>query len=45
MDENSSDHVLFLEGNERMEVAHGGYSQIAVTLRLLHVAYRYGGGR
>lgn len=43
MDENRSAHIHFLEGNERMEVSHGGYSQIAVTLRLLHVAYRYGG--
>lgn len=44
MDENRSDHVCFLEGNERMEVAHGGYSQIAVTLRLLHAAYGMRGG-
>lgn len=27
-----------------MEVAHGGYSQIAVTLRLLHAAYKHSGG-
>ena len=45
MDENHSDHIHFLKDNERMEVSHGGYSQIAVTLRLLHAAYRYGGGR
>ena len=44
MDENRSDHVCFLEGNERMEVAHGGYSQIAVTLRLRHAAYGRRGG-
>lgn len=44
IDENRSDHVFFLEGNDRMEVAHGGYSQIAVTLRLLHAAYKHSGG-
>ena len=44
MDENRSDHVCFLEGEEQMEVAHGGYSQIAVTLRLLHAAYVHRGG-
>lgn len=36
--------VSFLEGRDRMEVAHGGYSQIEVTLRLLCKAIR-GGGR
>lgn len=41
--ENRSDHIIFLEGKERMEVAHGGYSQIAVTLRLLHRSYSMGG--
>lgn len=30
--------VTFLEGKERMEVAHGGYSQIETTLRLLRKA-------
>lgn len=34
--------VTFLEGKERMEVAHGGYSQIETTLRLLRKAV--GGG-
>lgn len=35
-------HVFFLEGKERMEVAHGGYTQVSCTLRLLHKAYDYG---
>lgn len=34
--------VVFLEGKERMEVAHGGYSQIETTLRLLRKAFRGG---
>lgn len=34
--------VTFLEGRGRMEVAHGGYSQIEVTLRLLSKAIRGG---
>ncbi|MDO5771502.1 MAG: beta-1,6-N-acetylglucosaminyltransferase [Bacteroidales bacterium] len=34
-----SPNVYFLEGSERMEVSHGGYSQIECTLRLLHKAY------
>ena len=42
--ENKSDHNIFLEGKERMEVTHGGYSQIEVTLRLLHKAYNQSGG-
>lgn len=42
--ENKSDHNIFLEGKERMEVTHGGYSQIGVTLRLLHKAYNQSGG-
>ena len=36
------ERVNFLEGNERMEVAHGGYSQIEVTLRLLKFARQQG---
>lgn len=39
---NQLQNVFFLEGRERMEVAHGGYSQIAVTLLLLEKAV--GGG-
>ena len=35
-------NVFFLEGKERMEVAHGGYTQIGCTLRLLHKAYDMG---
>ena len=42
--ENKSDHNIFLEGKERMEVTHGGYSQIEVTLRLLHKAYNQSWG-
>ena len=42
--ENKSDHNIFLEGKERMEGTHGGYSQIEVTLRLLHKAYNQSGG-
>lgn len=45
IDENKSDYHIFLEGNERMEVAHGGYSQIEVTLRLLHKAFNFWGDR
>lgn len=35
-------NVFFLEGKERMAVAHGGYTQIECTLRLLHKAYDMG---
>lgn len=42
IEKNRSDHTFFLEGKDRMEIAHGGYSQIAVTLRLLHKAYEMG---
>lgn len=35
-------NVYFLEGKERMAVAHGGYTQIECTLRLLHKAYDMG---
>lgn len=35
-------NVFFLEGNERMAVAHGGYTQIECTLRLLHKSYDMG---
>lgn len=41
-------HNLFLEGNERIDVSHGGFSQIAATLCLLNKAYSkvcVGGGR
>lgn len=34
--------VVFLEGKERVEVSHGGYSQIEATLRLLRKAIRGG---
>ena len=35
-------NVCFLEGKERMAVAHGGYTQIECTLRLLQKAYDMG---
>lgn len=35
-------NVFFLEGREQMEVAHGGYTQISCTLRLLHKSYDMG---
>lgn len=47
MKKNRTDHIMFLEGKDRMEIAHGGYSKIEVTLRLLHKAYAFrpaGGG-
>lgn len=31
-------HVFFLEGNARMEVAHGGYTQVECFIRLLKYA-------
>lgn len=35
-------NVFFLEGKERMSVAHGGYTMIECTLRLMHKAYGMG---
>lgn len=34
--------MVFLEGKERMAVAHGGYSQVAATFQLLHKAQEAG---
>ena len=38
----SDRNCYFLKGKENMEVAHGGYSQIDCTLRLLRKAYDAG---
>lgn len=34
-------HVFFLEGDYRMEVAHGGYTQVECLMRLLKYATEY----
>lgn len=41
INENRSSQIIFLENKDRMEIAHGGYSQIAVTLRLLSKAFNF----
>ena len=36
------ENVFFLSGDERMEVAHGGYTLVECTMRLLRMAMKNG---